>query len=219
MRETAGRGNPGRQPSTGSPWYRRAFHLCVASACVTLGIAGAILPGLPATPFLLLASYCLAQSSPRLNERLHRCCFIGQILHDWQQQRGVQRVAKAQAIGTIIFCVMVTIAFSSLSAIALAFIVVAASGGVLVICLLPVAKPSATAERHLPPGKEDVPPASQAAIASVCSESAPRAVSSGAPRRTHLIRRDPVHLPVSHSVREAQSGRVRSDPVDSSWPG
>lgn len=34
---------------------------------IIIGIAGIILPGLPATPFLLMASFCFAKGSQRLN--------------------------------------------------------------------------------------------------------------------------------------------------------
>ncbi len=107
---------------------------------VSLGVAGAVLPGLPATPFLLLASFFLSRSSPRLNERLHRCIFVGQILQDWEQQRGVRSRAKAQAVGMIVLCVGTTIAFSSLSGAMLGLIAAAAGVGILVVLRLPSAK-------------------------------------------------------------------------------
>ncbi len=122
------------------PWWRRALHGGLAAMFVSLGVAGAVLPGLPATPFLLLASFFLSRSSPRLNERLHRCLFIGQLLQDWEQQRGVRPSTKIQAVGMIVLCVGATVAFSSLPGTLLGLIAVAAGVGILVVLRLPSAK-------------------------------------------------------------------------------
>ena len=66
--------------------------LFVSAGLVFVGIAyvGIVMPGLPATPWLLLASYCFARSSPRLQRWLFRSPVLGTILHDRHHLRGMR---------------------------------------------------------------------------------------------------------------------------------
>lgn len=61
-------GRPDRQAA---PWTRAAFGV-VAVVATTIGFLGVWLPGLPTTPFLLVALWAAARSSDRLSNRLHR---------------------------------------------------------------------------------------------------------------------------------------------------
>lgn len=74
--------------------------LLVTAGLVNVGLAylGWLLPGLPMTPFVLLASYCFARSSPRLQGWLLRTPFFGQVLRDWHAHRGMRPRAKLTAV-------------------------------------------------------------------------------------------------------------------------
>lgn len=76
---------------------RRAAYLVLGSGFVVLAILGVVLPGLPTTPFLLLASYFLSRSWPRLHQALINNRIFGPILRDWQTHRGVTQRTKNQA--------------------------------------------------------------------------------------------------------------------------
>ena len=74
------------------------FLRIVGVTSVLLAILGAFLPLLPTTPFVLLASACLARSSPRLHARLRSSRLLGTLLTDYETGRGVPMRAKLIAL-------------------------------------------------------------------------------------------------------------------------
>jgi hypothetical protein len=91
---------------------RRVLLVAGGLVCVGLAYVGWVLPGVPATPFVLAASYCFARSSPRLQRWLLRAPFFGPLLADWHRHRGMRPAAKLQA------CLMLTAACSLSAAFA-----------------------------------------------------------------------------------------------------
>ena len=67
-----------------------------------LGAAGAFLPVLPTTPFLLLASACFVRSSPAFHRRLLANRLFGPYIAQWQHDRTVPREAKRKAYGLVV---------------------------------------------------------------------------------------------------------------------
>lgn len=65
---------------------------------VALGTLGVFLPLLPTTPFILLAAWCFAQSSPRFHEWLLYRSWFGGYLRHWQQYKAMPPGAKPRAI-------------------------------------------------------------------------------------------------------------------------
>ena len=65
---------------------------------VAVAAVGVIIPGLPTTPFLLLAAAAFARSSPRLYEWLLRNRTFGPLIDDYRAGRGVSARVKATAI-------------------------------------------------------------------------------------------------------------------------
>ena len=92
---------------------RRILFLVLAGFFTVLGAVGAIVPVLPTTPFLLLASYFLARSSPRLNAALLNSRFLGPVLRDWQEHHGIRTDVRIQALVTVVIVLSLTIWFVS----------------------------------------------------------------------------------------------------------
>ena len=82
--------------------------------CVGLAVLGAVLPILPTTPFLLLASWCFFRGSPRIHAWLHRSKWIGPTLDDWGHYHGIRRSMKYRTFGMIGVVVAASLVLSSL---------------------------------------------------------------------------------------------------------
>lgn len=70
-------------------------------AATGLGIAGVVLPLLPATPFFLLAAFFFARSSPRLHAWLTGHRRFGPMIADWQRHRAIGHRAKITAVSVM----------------------------------------------------------------------------------------------------------------------
>jgi len=88
-------------PELATSRLRRGLFVAGGALCVGLAWLGAVLPGLPTTPWVLLASYCFGRSSPRLQRWLKRSPLFGRLLRDWDEHRGIRRPVKILAVGTI----------------------------------------------------------------------------------------------------------------------
>lgn len=93
---------------------KRLLFVVAGLASVGMAYLGAILPGLPTTPWVLLASYCFARSSPRLQRWLKRSPVFGRLLHDWEEHRGIRKSVKIVAVVVVVIVVTLSITLSSL---------------------------------------------------------------------------------------------------------
>ncbi|MBC3807677.1 YbaN family protein [Undibacterium seohonense] len=76
----------------------RYLALLLACLCLILANIGIVLPGLPTVPFLLLAAWFSARSSPRLHQWLHRHAVFGKLLVDWETNKSISRRSKVIAV-------------------------------------------------------------------------------------------------------------------------
>lgn len=80
----------------------RALLILLGFLFVGLAALGIAVPGLPATPFLLLAAACFARSSERFYGWLLGNPVFGPMIRDWRETRSMSRRSKAIALASII---------------------------------------------------------------------------------------------------------------------
>lgn len=84
------------KPTNKRRW--RPFYIAFGYVCMGLAIAGAVLPVLPTTPFLLLALWAWFRSHPEKAQKLLDHPRWGPPLRDWREQGAIPTRAKIAAI-------------------------------------------------------------------------------------------------------------------------
>ena len=80
--------------------FARAWRL-LSLLSLTLAGAGVVLPLLPTTPFVLLALWASARGSPELHARIRRHPRYRELIHAWENGRGIPRRAKCVAVALL----------------------------------------------------------------------------------------------------------------------
>lgn len=98
-------------PETRASLSRPLRWLLALCGGLALGLAalGFVLPGLPGTPFVLLAAACFARASPRVHRWLLEHRWFGPLVQEWAEHRSIPRRAKYVAIAMMAASVMMSI--------------------------------------------------------------------------------------------------------------
>ena len=80
---------------------KKGILLCLGCLCTALGAVGAVLPLLPTFPFLLLAAFCFARSSDRLNDWLRGTKLYRENIADLAAGRGMTKKAKCRVMASL----------------------------------------------------------------------------------------------------------------------
>ncbi len=86
---------------------KRYLLLTIGVFAIILGLIGAVLPILPTTPFLIVALWCFANSSPKFHQALLNNPWFGDALQQWEQHRSINPKTKIKAM------LLIIISFSS----------------------------------------------------------------------------------------------------------
>jgi uncharacterized membrane protein YbaN (DUF454 family) len=101
--------SPGGDPHRARPSrsrLARAGWAALGLLCVALGVLGVAVPGLPTTPFLILAAACFVRSSQKLYDRLLANRVFGPAVRTFRERGAVPRAARWTALGTMAVCVL-----------------------------------------------------------------------------------------------------------------
>ena len=120
---------------------KKYLYVGLGLLAVGLGALGVVVPGLPTTPFLLLASWLFYRSSPRLQQWL-LASWLGKYIRGYQRRGGMTATQKAGAVGVMTVMVLLsTFVFIPAGSVARIIVPVAGAVGVLtVVFFVPNAK-------------------------------------------------------------------------------
>lgn len=79
-----------------------------------LGAVGTVVPGLPTTPFMLLALWAFSKSSQRFHDWLYSHRFFGPPLQQWRTHRVIPARAKLLAVATMLLSLGYLVLFTGL---------------------------------------------------------------------------------------------------------
>lgn len=110
----------------------RPVWLAIGFLALGLGAAGAVLPLLPATPFLLVAAFAFARSSPRVHDWLIGHERFGPLIENWRRHGAISRRTKIISLGAMAATFAASVVLGA-GAVVLAAQAVALSGAALFV--------------------------------------------------------------------------------------
>src|SRR3546814_6881604 len=92
---------------------KRPFFRVGGWSSLGLGALGASLPLLPTVPFVILAAFCFARSSPRLEAWLVTHPQFGHHIVAWREKRAISRKGKMAATAAFAVSILLAAMFRS----------------------------------------------------------------------------------------------------------
>lgn len=87
--------------------FLKILYIFLGTLCIVLGTLGVFIPGLPVTPFLLLASSLYLRSSDKLYNKLIRSKLLGKYIIRYRKNKGM--TIKTKIYSLVLMWVMIAI--------------------------------------------------------------------------------------------------------------
>jgi len=81
--------------------FKKAILLFLGLLSLTIGVLAIVIPGLPTTPFLLMAAALFMRSSDRLYQKVMANRIVGPYIREFRENKGMTKRTKLHAIGTM----------------------------------------------------------------------------------------------------------------------
>lgn len=94
---------------------KKTFYMILGCTGLGLGAVGAVVPMLPAFPFLLLAAYCFARSNEKLHSWFVQTKLYKENLEDYVAGRGMTKKTKVRIMITV--TLLMSIGFAMMGAV------------------------------------------------------------------------------------------------------
>ena len=92
----------------------RSAYFVLGWCCFGLGAVGAVVPGLPTVPLMLVALWAFSKSSRRFHDWLYTHPYFGPPLQRWQEQGVIPMRAKILAVATMALSVVYLVTISTI---------------------------------------------------------------------------------------------------------
>lgn len=112
---------------------KKILYIIFGCISVGLGAAGTVVPVLPTFPFLMLAAFCFARSSEKLNSWLKSTKLYKDNLADFAERKGMTKKAKCRIMITVTLLMSIGFIMMGLKGIAAGCVVL---GGVWIFHLV-----------------------------------------------------------------------------------